>query len=103
MAMTAEVKLAPEDLSIVRDIVSRLLPQGYHTYVFGSRATGVRLKPWSDIDLAIEGPEPLTFEVECSLKWAFDESMLPMKVDIVDCARISGEFARIVKETRIPL
>jgi predicted nucleotidyltransferase len=103
MGMTAEVKLAPDDLDIVREIVGRLLPPGFRTYVFGSRATGIRLRPQSDIDLAIEGPEPLTFEVESSLKWAFDESMLPMKVDIVDCARISGEFARIVRETRIPL
>ena len=101
--MSEEIRLAPQELAIVRDIVNRLLPPGYRTYVFGSRATGVRLRPQSDIDLAIEGPEPLPFDVESSLHWAFDESMLPMKVDIVDCASISEEFARIVKETRVPL
>lgn len=101
--MNIAVKLSPEELEIVREIVNRLLPAGYRTYVFGSRATGIRLKPWSDIDLAIEGPEPLTLGQEGQLRSAFDESLLPMKVDIVDCATISGEFARIVAETRIPL
>lgn len=101
--MTSSVHLSAADLEIVREIVGRLLPSDYKIFVFGSRATGIRLKPWSDIDLAIEGPEPLTLRQEGKLRSAFDESLLPMKVDIVDCASISGEFARIVKETRVPL
>lgn len=101
--MDTGIKLTPAELAIVREIVSRILPPGYRAFVFGSRATGLRLKPWSDIDLAIEGPRPLTLRQSGQLRSAFDESLLPVKVDIVDCAAIDGEFARIVEETKVPL
>ncbi|MEO7248126.1 MAG: nucleotidyltransferase domain-containing protein [Novosphingobium sp.] len=99
--MSGGLHMAPEELAIVRGILSRILPPGYRTYAFGSRATGVRLKPWSDLDLVIEGPAPLTFALSGQLREAFDESLLPWKVDIVDRATVSESFGRIVDADRV--
>jgi predicted nucleotidyltransferase len=101
--MSVEVKLTAAELAVVREILGRFLPRGYRAYVFGSRATGAGLKATSDLDLAIEGPKPLSLEQGAQLRFAFDESPLPMKVDIVDCAAIGADFARIVERTRMPL
>lgn len=67
-------------------------------WAFGSRATGQRVKRFSDLDLAIGGEElPLG---ECDrLAEALCESRLPFKVDIVDLSAITPEFrARIEPE-----
>ena len=71
-------------------------------FVFGSRANGGRVKPWSDLDLALEGNDPLSWSILAHLADEFDESDLPWKVDLVDCAAISPEFRRIVDATKLP-
>ena len=101
--MSQEIILSAEELAIVRAILNQWLPPGYRTFVFGSRATGVRLKPWSDLDLVIEGPAPLSFEVTGQLREAFDESLLPWKVDVVDRCSVSEEFGRIVDAGKVAL
>nr|WP_249201823.1 nucleotidyltransferase domain-containing protein [Acetobacter thailandicus] len=52
---------------------------------FGSRVTG-KAKPFSDLDLAIMGDEPLPLETRARLEETFSESELPWKVDILDQA-----------------
>ncbi len=57
----------------------------HRAYVFGSRvvldaADRARLKPHSDLDLALEGP-PLKPHQAYALREAFGESDLPMRVD----------------------
>ena len=99
--MTAALEISPNELRIVKDILARCLPPSYRTFAFGSRATGRRLKPWSDLDLAIEGPEPLAFEVIGLLREEFDESLLPWKVDIVDRATVSEDFNKIIDEVKV--
>ncbi len=99
----AGLAISTEELAIVRAILKQWLPPGYRTFVFGSRATGVRLKPWSDLDLVIEGPAPLSFEVTGLLREAFDESLLPWKVDVVDRCSVSEEFGRIVDVAKVAL
>lgn len=101
--MTFSLAITPNELRIVKEILARILPPGYQTFVFGSRATGIHLKPWSDLDLVICGPEPLSFSLSGQLREAFDESLLPWKVDIVDRATVSEAFGRIVDETKVPL
>ncbi len=88
---------------MVKAILAQALPLGYRTFAFGSRATGVRLKPWSDLDLVIEGPQPLSFAVSGHLREAFDESLLPWKVDVVDRCSVSEEFGRIIDAEKVAL
>lgn len=99
--MTRAITMTGDERRIVEDILARCLPPGYRVFVFGSRATGARLKPWSDLDLVIEGPEPLSLTLEGTLREEFDESLLAFKVDVVDRQSVSPEFARIVDADKV--
>jgi predicted nucleotidyltransferase len=78
-------------------ILSARLP-GRRVWAFGSRATGRRVKRFSDLDLLIED-ESLSFREAALLDEDLDESRLPFKVDIVDLSAITPEFrARIEPE-----
>lgn len=94
--------LAADELAIVRAILAACLPDGVTAFAFGSRAGG-RPKPWSDLDLVLEGPQPLSLDLMAELAERFSESSLPWKVDLVDRAAIDEEFGRIVDRAKVPL
>ena len=85
--------LKPEHQRIVQEILNRYLP-GREVRVFGSRAIGTA-KPHSDLDLVIMGEEPLPLTTMRILRDAFDDSDLPIQVDLVEWAGV-GEGLRIV-------
>nr|WP_252349803.1 nucleotidyltransferase domain-containing protein [Acidomonas methanolica] len=70
--------------------------------VFGSRVTG-KAKPFSDLDLAMMGNEPLPLEARARLEEAFSESDLPWKVDVLDWAQADADFKRIISNSWIVL
>ncbi|MDF8332919.1 nucleotidyltransferase domain-containing protein [Novosphingobium cyanobacteriorum] len=86
----------------VLEVLARHLPPGVSVGVFGSRAGGAP-KSWSDLDLVLEGPEPLPLALLAELAEAFDESPLPWKVDLVDRHTVAEGFGRIIDAARIPL
>jgi predicted nucleotidyltransferase len=90
MAERGVLDLSTSDLAIVRGILQRLVP-GRPVFVFGSRVTG-RARRRSDIDLAIGGTEPMSLLLRAELADAFDESDLPIEVDVVDLATVSETF-----------
>lgn len=71
-------------------------------WAFGSRATG-KAKPYSDLDLAIISPEPMSLAQVAALAEAFSDSSLPWKVDIVDWASTSPAFRRIIERDKVVL
>ena len=86
-----EVELAlPERcIALVRALIRQHAPQ-HQFFAFGSRVVGRaadrrRVKPHSDLDLAIAG-EPLPLERIFALRDAFSQSDLPMRVDIVQAS-----------------
>lgn len=85
------------ELGIVQEILARCLPPGSRVFAFGSRATGLRLKPWSDLDLAISAPSALDWRQLAALEEEFDESLLPWKVDVLDLSAISDTFRQIIE------
>ena len=87
--------LTAEQLATTRGIFARLLP-GSTVWAFGSRVTG-RAKPTSDLDLCIVSHGPLSTRELESLRSAFEESSLPMKVDLVEWARLSLRFRALVE------
>ncbi len=103
MADLSGLHVTRRELAIVHSILARCLPAGFRTYAFGSRASGSRLKPWSDLDLAIEGPERLPRSVEGALRDEFDEALLDWKVEIIDLNGVSPEFREIVDAQKVPL
>jgi type I restriction enzyme S subunit len=95
------IDIRPGEWEIVRALLQRHLP-GREVWAFGSRAKGAA-KPFSDLDLAILGNEPLTLSTLADLANDFSESDLPFKVDIVDWATTRDSFRKVIEAERVVL
>jgi type I restriction enzyme S subunit len=95
------IELDPKYLDTVKTILRQIVPDA-RAWAFGSRASGAA-KPFSDLDLALEGEEPLTSSELAQLKTAFSESDLPIKVDVVDLNSISAEFRKVIDGQKVRL
>jgi type I restriction enzyme, S subunit len=95
------IDVSPEQWAIVHAILKRQVPQ-YAVWAFGSRATW-KAKPFSDLDLAIITPQPLSLSTSAALTDDFAESDLPFKVDIVDWAATSAAFRKIIERDKVVL
>lgn len=100
--MKVELALSEPELRTVRTILRRHLSSRFKVYAFGSRAGG-RVKPWSDLDLSIEGGGPVPLATLGALADDFDESNLIWKVDLVDRATVSDAFGKIIDDSKVPL
>ena len=101
-SLNASLHLAPAHLSLVKAILSDHVPHA-RVLAFGSRAAGTPRK-YSDLDLAIIQPEPLTLRTISRLKIAFEDSDLPICVDVVDWNRADSEFkAMVAKQGMVEL
>jgi type I restriction enzyme S subunit len=87
---------------IVQEVLAAHLPTGFSVRVFGSRAKG-KPKPYSDLDLAVKGDEPLTLAELGDLGDAFSESDLPFKVDVVDWRSASAFMQEIIDRDGVEL
>lgn len=94
--------LTASELAQVRAILAAHLPPDVRVDVFGSRAKGAA-KPFSDLDLVLEGDAPLPLSLLAALAEAFDESALPWKVDLVDRLAVTDAFGAIIDAGRVPL
>ena len=101
MSGKPEIAISDAEWRIVRDILDKYVP-GYSVWAFGSRARRTH-KPFSDLDLAVCGDQPLTISTLAALNEAFTESDLPWKVDIVDEAAISDTFRRHIDAQKVAL
>jgi predicted nucleotidyltransferase len=100
MAEARTLDLAPQDLRIVLDILRSRVPDR-PVFAFGSRVTG-KARRRSDLDLAIGGgPMPLSLRAE--LRDDFDESDLPITVDVVELATASDAFRARIERDLLPL
>ena len=93
------IDAAPDDLIVIKKILSKHVP-GLEVRVFGSRVNG-GAKPYSDLDLAIVGKDKIPQEVFIELKYAFHESSLSFRIDVLDWHRISPEFQKIIGQKYI--
>lgn len=95
------LQLKPVYINTVKKILKKYIPEK-QVLVFGSRVTKT-FKPHSDIDLCVMGDAPLSLEQLATLRDAFSESSLPMRVDIVDWTSITPEFRSIIMANYIQL
>lgn len=93
------LQIAPEHAEIVRTVLQKNVPN-HEVWAFGSRAKGAA-KPYSDLDLAVIGNEPLPLATLADLANDFSDSDLPWTVDIVDWAATSPEFREIIAGQKI--
>jgi predicted nucleotidyltransferase len=91
----AGLYIGPHELEIVQRILRGCIPER-RVWAFGSRATGVRLKRFSDLDLVVEGK--LSLPERARLADEFDESPLPFKVDIVELGEADETFANRIRQ-----
>ena len=95
------IDLNPHDWEEVKRILGTHVPQ-YEVVAFGSRVKWTA-KAYSDLDLAIISNKPLSLSTVASLKDAFDESTLAIKVDVVDWATTSEFFRQIIESGKITI
>lgn len=89
------IDLAPEYLATIKRILAKHVPE-CEVRAFGSRVTW-NAKDYSDLDLALAGPGKLESDVMRLLREAFEESDLPIRVDILDWHAISPEFRKVIE------
>ena len=88
------IDLPPSQLEAVKRILAQHVPR-CEVRAFGSRINQTA-KAWSDLDLAIVGPAKLEQHALYDLKEAFEESDLPICIDVLDWHTISPEFKAVI-------
>lgn len=83
-------------LSEVKKILERFVPEA-EVRAFGSRVLGTA-RPTSDLDLALLGPQPIPLSTMTRLREAFEESLLPFRVDLIDWHDMSESFRALVQK-----
>lgn len=99
MSTHLSLAMTNEELQLLQSILKRFVPN-FKVWAFGSRVTGTH-KPFSDLDLALVGEEPLSLETRAALGEALSESALPYKIDIVDWASCSEAFQHIIEKQKL--
>ena len=95
------IDLNPHHLGTVQRILAEHVP-ACEIRAFGSRATWTA-KDYSDLDLAVVGEGPLERRTLARLKEAFEESDLPMRVDVLDWHTISMRFRAVIARDYVVL
>ncbi|MDE2688558.1 MAG: nucleotidyltransferase domain-containing protein [Chloroflexota bacterium] len=90
--MRNEIALSAEDRALVGDILAREAP-GIEVWAYGSRVNGTSSEA-SDLDLVLRGVNlrPVSVSIVSRLIDAFDESSLPIIVDVHDWARMPKAY-----------
>ena len=99
--MIESIDLNPNHLATVKAILAEHVPE-CEVRAFGSRATWTA-RDYSDLDLAIVGEGPLDWRTMSQLREAFEESDLPMRVDILDWHTISESFGKVIERDYQPM
>ena len=88
------IDLSPNHLRTVRQILAEHVP-ACEVRAFGSRVTQ-SAKKYSDLDLAVVSVTALDRSTLARLKEAFEDSDLPILVDVLDWQEISQSFREII-------
>src|SRR5437899_1241340 len=99
--MADVVDLRPDQFATVQAILAAYVPDA-EVWAFGSRAKWTA-KDTSDLDLALVSEKPFPSATLDRLRQAFEESYLPVKVDVVDFARVSEQFRNVIRKQKVIL
>lgn len=89
--------IEPAEMATVRSILRDHLPAGSKVFVFGSRVTN-KIRRGSDLDLAIDVGRKLNRAEENALCFAFEDSNLNYKVDLLDLHKVSAQFKALIAD-----
>ena len=95
--MSSNLHLNPRYVAMVETILRTHAPD-VDVWAYGSRVKGTH-REGSDLDLALRGPhkEPLAPAMLYALNEAFEESTLPLFVQVHDWARLPERFQREIE------
>ncbi len=98
---TIALDLPQKYLEQVQSLLRAHVPHA-EVWAYGSRVTGSGHEA-SDLDLVLRNPKNLQEETSAlyDLKEAFTESNLPIRVDIMDWARIPESFHREIERAHV--
>lgn len=96
-----KIDLASQDLELIIKILQQYIPE-HEVRVFGSRINN-KAKKFSDLDLVVMTDEPLPLATLADLAEAFSSSNLPIKVDLLDWARLGEEVREIIMKKNVRL
>ena len=100
MVQPHEGIIIPSDwLEMVCNILDQYVPER-EVRAFGSRVTGGN-RPFSDLDIAICGTEPLEDSVVFQIGDALEESDLPINVDVVNLQQAGQHIVDAVRHRSI--
>jgi len=88
------INLGPEPLATVHQILASEVSE-CEVRAFGSRVNG-NPKPYSDLDIVVQGPARLPIGRLAALREAFAESDLRIRVDVIDWHASSQAFQIII-------
>lgn len=91
--------LAAKDYEFISKALSPLREMGARIWCFGSRARGDH-RPFSDLDLMVESPADLSRAV-AALKEVFEESRLPIKIDLVELRDFAESYRPGFEKDRV--
>ncbi len=95
------IDLSPHWLATVKAILAQHVP-GCEVRAFGSRATWTA-RDHSDLDIAVVGHGRLNPRLIAALKEAFEDSDLPMRVDVLDWHEVSDGFREEIERQPVVL
>ena len=95
-----KIKINENQRELISTVLNKFVPE-YPVFAFGSRVTGTE-KPFSDLDLIILSDKPIPPLTMYHLNHAFDESILPFKIDLLDSSSISDDFRKIIEKEWVP-
>lgn len=88
------IDINPHHLEIVTEILREHVPD-CEVRAFGSRVQN-KAKSYSDLDIAVVGHERMNRSRMYRLMEAFEESVLPFRVDVLDWNNISESFQKVI-------
>ena len=88
------IDLNPKHLETIQRILAEHVPK-CEVRAFGSRVKWTA-KDYSDLDIAVVGSEPLSLRQLRRLKEAFEESDIPIRVDVADWQSLSDNFKQVI-------
>ena len=95
------IDLAPAHLEEIQQILAEHVPD-CEVRAFGSRATWTA-KDYSDLDLAVVGTGSLGALALDRLRESFEESALPIRVDVIDWDNLTDSFREAIDEDCVVL
>ena len=98
------INLEGKYLNQVKEILLKNLKDtNIKVFAFGSR-TKEKYRQYSDLDLALKLNETkLDYKIISNLKYDFEESLIPIKVDVLDLNNISDSFKKCIENDLVPL